>query len=247
MNRRIAYALTACLAVGCGRAAPQHTTTTPAADPATTGTISGAVRDRASGDTLSFATVNATLTDAVQISAENTETTSARGEFQIPGLQPGKYRVTVYYSNVSVMWQEVEVKAGVDMPLQIDISLEESAEPYEATTAPSDAPTQAPNKSKSKRGIIAGSVIDEKTGEQLEGAVVAATSPHMSDAQLAVTNETGAYRILGLPPGKYTISVYYRLIDYGYIEVQRNNVEVSGGETTTVPLKLDTNVKAGSQ
>ncbi len=244
MTSRIAVAAALCAAVGCGHAAPRGAAP-PAPVPETTGVIAGVVRDRASQETLSFATVNATPAGAEVRAAEHTETTSARGEFAIRGLPPGTYVVNVYYANVSVRWQTVDVTAGGTVDLDIDISLEQAATtPFAADTDASDAPTQADHGGTRKRGNITGEVVDEKTGEKLEGAVVAATSPHLRDAQLAVTDETGTYRIIGVPPGTYKLSVYYRLVDYGYIEVQRNNVQVSGGQTTTVPLKLDTNVQA---
>jgi uncharacterized surface anchored protein len=242
MLRRVHIAVVCVFAAACGGTSGSETTT-PQADPATTGTITGKVHDRASGEELSFATVMA-VQPASENPPENTDTTNAHGEFRIDGLEPGTYRVSVYYSNVSARWQDIEVKAGDEVSLAIDLNLAggESAAPV-ATAGP-NAATRTADASSGRRGAITGQVLDQANGDKLEGAVVAATAPTMRDAQMAVTDENGKFRIGALPPGTYKLSCYYRLVDYGDIEVQRLNIEVAGGETTTVPIRLDTSVTA---
>ena len=82
-------------------------------------------------------------------------------------------------------------------------------------------------------------IRDLATGDPLPGAVVAATSPALADAQLAVAGDDGRYRHNGLRPGTYSLSVYYHVIERGNIEVRRTGVEVIAGRTTVIDLNLD--------
>jgi len=224
-------------AAACGSTAPAPAT--PRSDPATTGTIEGLVRDRSTGAALSFATVTAALPSSGD-EPERTETTDANGTFRLDGLAPGVYRIHVFYGTVNARWQEVEVTAGGRERLEIDLNLNETAEAAPMPTAAAPATSHTADRTGSRRGAIAGEVIDQATGEKLEGAVVAASGGPLRDAQMAVTNERGEFLIPGLPPGTYKLSCYYRLVDYGDVEIQRLAIEVAGGETTRVPLLLDT-------
>lgn len=227
--------------IACG--GPGNGSTTPAADPSTTGTVTGKVRDRSTGASLSFATVVVSPAGTNERAPENTATTGGNGNFEIVGLQPGAYDVLVYYADVDVRWQRIDVKAGDKLELDIEINAAGS-EPQEVATASSRGPTQTGSASKGGRGILTGTVVDQASGEPLEGATVAATVGLTVNAQIAVAGEDGKYSIVGLRPGTYKLSVFYRLIDYGDIEVSITNVEIRGGKTTSVPFRLDTSVRA---
>src|SRR5678816_440807 len=58
----------------------------------------------------------------------------------------------------------------------------------------------------STTGSIEGSVTDS-TGAAVPGIAVKVTSPNLISAQTATTDDNGRYRILNLPPGKYTVIV----------------------------------------
>lgn len=49
-------------------------------------------------------------------------------------------------------------------------------------------------------GAIQGTVTDSKTGEKLPGVTVIATSASLAQAQTAITDENGQYKISDLPP-----------------------------------------------
>lgn len=236
----------AAVVVGCacaGTPAPAPVAPQAAATPAPDEAhIVGRVRDARTGEPLSFATVMATPAGTAEQGPN--ETTDGAGAFRLTGLQPGRYKVFVYYATMSVRWQDVELAAGQELELDIALETGELDGPAPAARDEVDAGPDVEARTTARRGAIAGRVVDDATGEELEGAVVAVTSPHMRDAQLAVVDEHGVFRIVGLPPGTYHVSVAYRLVDYGSIEVQRGNVEVKPGETTQVALRLDTSVRA---
>jgi hypothetical protein len=47
----------------------------------------------------------------------------------------------------------------------------------------------------------------------------------------------------GLPPGTYTLSVYYHLVERGTIEVRRTGVDVTAGNVTVIDLDLDAQIE----
>jgi len=59
----------------------------------------------------------------------------------------------------------------------------------------------------STTGAIRGFVVDSKTGEPLAGATVVARSG--STSQTVITEADGSYLITSLPPGDYTLAIYY--------------------------------------
>lgn len=233
--------ITGAFLVACG--GPGVGPTTPAPDPSTTGTITGKVRDRSTGASLSFATVVASPAGTGERAPANTATTGGGGNFEIVGLPPGAYDVIVYYADVDVRWQRIDVEAGDQLELDIEINAA-GGEPQEIATASSRAPTQTGSAGKGGRGILTGTIVDQASGEPLEGATVAATVDLTTSAQIALADEDGKFLIVGLRPGTYKLSIFYRLIDYGDIEVSITNVEISGGKTTRVPIRLDTSVRA---
>ncbi|HEY6877336.1 MAG TPA: TonB-dependent receptor [Polyangiales bacterium] len=55
--------------------------------------------------------------------------------------------------------------------------------------------------------VLVGTVSDSSTGKPVSDSLVTVTSPNLQGEEIAVTDETGVYRIPGLPPGLYTMRV----------------------------------------
>ncbi len=83
-------------------------------------------------------------------------------------------------------------------------------------------------------GAVQGSVTDSKTNEKLPGVTVIATSPSLAQAQTAITDENGQYKITDLPPGDYLITFYY-----ADITLERGGINVGIGKSTPVFQKLN--------
>src|ERR1041384_924717 len=92
----------------------------------------------------------------------------------------------------------------------------------------------------STTGSIEGSVTDS-TGASVPGVAVRVTSPNLISAQTATTDEGGRYKILNLPPGRYTVSVE---ADKGFAKFERTDVEVNLSRTSAVEILLQ---PAGAQ
>jgi hypothetical protein len=89
-------------------------------------------------------------------------------------------------------------------------------------------------------GSVRGSVKDKATGEAAIGATVIATSAALQGQQVAITEDGGAYFITNLPPGVYTLTVYY--VD---AKIARDNVLVDLGKEAVVNLVVDTSQAKG--
>lgn len=88
-------------------------------------------------------------------------------------------------------------------------------------------------------GKIAGTVVHAETGEPLPGVnVVVAGSTHG-----AATDAEGAYFIIGVPPGAYTL----RASMIGYAEVAVEHVRVQSGLTTPVDIEMGEAVELGGE
>ena len=94
---------------------------------------------------------------------------------------------------------------------------------------PSDARAQS-----NTSGAIQGTVVDSKTGEKLAGVTVIATSPALAQAQTAITDENGQYKITDLPPGDYLVTFYY-----ADITLERGGINVGVNKVTPVFQKLN--------
>lgn len=79
-------------------------------------------------------------------------------------------------------------------------------------------------------GKIVGTVKDKISGEALIGANIVLEGTGLG----ASTDEDGFYVIINVPPGNYTLSVYY----VGYATVKIENVKVSVDRTTTRNIEL---------
>src|SRR5688572_26699255 len=83
-------------------------------------------------------------------------------------------------------------------------------------------------------GTIAGSVKDA-SGAVLPGVTVEASSPALIEkVRTAVTDGTGLYRLVNLPPGSYTVTFTLP----GFNTTRREAVEVSIGFTASIDADL---------
>src|SRR4051812_35008734 len=89
-------------------------------------------------------------------------------------------------------------------------------------------------------GGIRGVVKDKTSGEAGIGATVVATSPALPGEQVVIADETGGYYITSLPPGVYTLTVYYNNTTYS-----RSNVLIQVGKEVVVNLAVDTTSSKG--
>jgi hypothetical protein len=84
------------------------------------------------------------------------------------------------------------------------------------------------------RGAVAGQVYDS-SGGVLPGVTVTVTNKSTNVSTTTVTNETGAYSLLYLQPGAYTVSAELQ----GFRKVSRENVEVRLGDRLEIDFKLE--------
>src|ERR1051325_8685900 len=89
-------------------------------------------------------------------------------------------------------------------------------------------------------GAVRGVVKDKTSGEAGVGATVVATSPALQGEQVVIADETGGYYITNLPPGVYTLTVYYNNTTYA-----RSNVLIQVGKELVVNLSVDTSAAKG--
>src|ERR1044071_4916772 len=84
----------------------------------------------------------------------------------------------------------------------------------------------------STTGSIEGTVTDP-TGASVPGIAVKVSSSNLISAQTATTDESGRFRILNLPPGKYTVTVE---AEKGFSKFERADVEVNLSRTSTLEV-----------
>jgi hypothetical protein len=84
------------------------------------------------------------------------------------------------------------------------------------------------------QGSITG-VVKDTSGAVLPGATVEASSPVLIEkVRSVVTDSAGLYRIVDLRPGTYAIKVTLP----GFSAVQRDDIELTGSVTLTIPIDL---------
>ena len=84
------------------------------------------------------------------------------------------------------------------------------------------------------QGTIAG-VVTDTSGAVLPGVTVEATSPALTEkVRLVVTDGTGQYRIVALPPGTYAVAATLQ----GFNVVRREGVVLTGNLTATIDIEL---------
>lgn len=89
----------------------------------------------------------------------------------------------------------------------------------------------------STTGSIEGTVVDQ-AGAAVPGATVSVSSPNLISAQTATTDDSGHFRILSLPPGRYAIGV--EATGKGFSKFERKDVEVNLSKTTSLEISLST-------
>src|SRR6185436_18346989 len=89
-------------------------------------------------------------------------------------------------------------------------------------------------------GSLRGVVRDKTNGEATVGATVVATSAALQGEQVVIADESGGYYITSLPPGIYTLTVYYNDTTFS-----RNNVLVQVGKEVVVNISVDSSATKG--
>jgi hypothetical protein len=82
-------------------------------------------------------------------------------------------------------------------------------------------------------GSLRGLIRDKANGEPAVGATVVATSPALQGEQVVITDETGQYFLTSLPPGIYTLTVYYNEATFS-----RSNVLIQIGKEAVVNVTV---------
>ena len=84
------------------------------------------------------------------------------------------------------------------------------------------------------QATIAG-VVKDASGAVLPGVSVEAASPVLTEkVRSVITDGTGQYRIVGLPPGSYSLTISLQ----GFNTVKREGIELSGALTATIDVEL---------
>src|SRR6266436_294370 len=84
------------------------------------------------------------------------------------------------------------------------------------------------------QAVIAGTVKDS-SGGVLPGVTVEASSPALIEkVRTGVTDGAGQYRITGLNPGIYSLTVTLP----GFNVVRREGIELGGTTTLTIPIEM---------
>ena len=95
-------------------------------------------------------------------------------------------------------------------------------------------PTAAAAQGALERGTLTGTVRDT-SGAVLPGVTVEAASPALIEkVRTAVTDSAGVYRIVNLDPGAYSLTFTLT----GFSQVRRENIELSGSATLTIPIEM---------
>ncbi len=101
-------------------------------------------------------------------------------------------------------------------------------------------PTDAFAQTTAGVGNLRGVIKDRTTGDAAVGATVVATSPSLQGEQVVITEDGGQYFITSLPPGVYTLTVYYNDATFS-----RGNVVISVGKEAVVNVTVDSGASAG--
>ena len=83
-------------------------------------------------------------------------------------------------------------------------------------------------------GRIEGKVTDPKSAAVI-GAAITVTDPISNQTFAAITDNDGRYKVEGLPPGTYAVTVSAK----GFTDGRRDEVKIEEGATITLDVKLD--------
>jgi carboxypeptidase family protein/peptidase M1-like protein len=83
-------------------------------------------------------------------------------------------------------------------------------------------------------GSIRGKVTDPK-GAAIVGATVTVTEPTSNQNYTALTDSQGQYKVEGLPPGTYVVTISAK----GFNDIRRDEVKVDEGAAAAVDIKMD--------
>jgi hypothetical protein len=104
-------------------------------------------------------------------------------------------------------------------------------------------PSEVHAQASSTAGALRGVLKDKATGEVAVGATVVATSPSLVGEQVVITDDNGQYFINSLPPGVYTLTIYFNDKPFS-----RGNVLISVGKESVVNVTVDSAAgKAGGE
>ena len=82
-------------------------------------------------------------------------------------------------------------------------------------------------------GASLAGIVKDASGAVLPGVTVEASSPALTEkTRTAVTDGSGQYRIIDLPPGTYTLTATLP----GFNTVKREDLVLSGSMTMTIPI-----------
>jgi len=181
-----------------------------AVDPATFGSISGILANSLSGEPLGKATVTLRIVDsgdrqAGGVPRSYAATSDASGQFFIPNVAPGKFRLSAKRTGY------VELDYGANDP-----QYNGSIITLNAKQALTGILFRLP-----PHGVITGKVLDQD-GEPMQSVQVQAMKVKYSQGRKqlisygdASTNDIGEFRVYGLPPGRYYLNVSPRRNDFG--------------------------------
>ena len=93
----------------------------------------------------------------------------------------------------------------------------------------------------STAGALRGIIKDKVGNEAAVGATVVATSPSLVGEQVVITDGDGQYFISSLPPGVYTLTIYYNDKPFS-----RGNVLIQVGKEAVVNVTVDSSAGKGS-
>jgi len=90
----------------------------------------------------------------------------------------------------------------------------------------------------STTGAVRGRIVDKATKEAVIGATVVVQGPALQGQQAEITDENGGFNISNLPPGVYTMTVFYNEAQF-----TRPNVIIEVGKQAFVSVPIDTTVQ----
>ena len=192
------------------------------AQDATTGSVQGTVRDRA--NLLEGVRVVVAGTDGV----EHETLTDSNGEYKIAGLAPGRYLMSFTKDG----YQERSNK-----PITVSARLEQHIAMIMVKTGETAIDMVDPAAEAgimSRTGIVRGYVTDTASFlNPLEGVRVVVVNP-AGIGHEALTNRSGEFEIINLPPGRYLMS----FTKEGYGERLGKAITVSAGGDQYVSMKM---------